>query len=275
MAIEKLLRLSRRDFNKLLFGYGAAVFATGLCMAGGGILEYERRKRNAAWLTGIERYPEELAWYGREGVGLIDDIEKNLNLLVPLPGTKPLPSICREADVTGVLQDENNKAWSLAELVTLSQVAECLPKSFQMDDRAILAKYSVGGIEYGGCMTETFIGLLVPEQFEPTMLQVWPSKEKELAGVFIHELAHDLIGRNRYLVVEYAGLTGWRQVEGYWFNPDNISARFGVWRYVEQEGPEHELIFLTSFYVTNPDLVRQDVVRFNFLRDHLFEGKTY
>mgnify|MGYP001560854690 CR=1 FL=1 len=266
-------RISRRSFNKLL--KGSLIFIGLEACAAGGLLEYGRRRRNPAWLSNLEKYPDELLLYGGEGVRLIDKIEKNLNLLIPLPGTKQVPFLCRGADVQDLLQSESNKAWTLEELGNLSAVAETLPDTFKMPRKALLLKYPVAGIQHGGCMSETHVGLFIPEIFEPTLADIWPTREIELAGVFVHELAHEAVVRNRELVENYGHLAGWRREGDKWVNYDNLANKFGIWRIVEEEGPEHELVWAISLYITRPDILEVDTGRYNFIKDNFFEGRTY
>lgn len=266
-------RISRRSFNKILKG---SLIVIGLeACAAGGLLEYGRRKRDPAWLTNFEKYPDELVLYGGEGVRLIDKIEKKLNLLVSLPGTYKVPFMCRGADVQDLLQSDNNKAWTLEELGNLSAVADTLPDTFKMPSKALLLKYPVAGIQHGGCMSETHVGLFIPEIFEPTLPDIWPTREIEMAGVFVHELAHEVVIRRSGLVEKYGQLTGWRREGDKWVNPDNLANKFGIWRIIEEEGPEHELVWAISIYATRSDILEGDPGRFTFIRDNFFEGRTY
>jgi hypothetical protein len=266
-------RISRRSFNKLL--KGSVIFLGVEAFSAAALTEYGRRKSNPAWITNFEKYPDELLLYGGEGVALIDCIEKNLNLLVSLPGTKAMPTMCRGADVQNLLQSESNKAWTLRELVVLSEVAKSLPEGFKMPRKALLVKHPIAGIQHGGCMSETYIGLFVPESFVPSLPDIWPTNEIELAGVFVHELAHEAVVGSKEVLESYGRAVGWSREGDKWVNPNNLANRFGIWRVVEEEGPEHELVWAISLYVTRPDILEGDTTRFNFIKDNFFEGRTY
>lgn len=94
-------------------------------------------------------------------------------------------------------------------------------------------------------------------------------------GVFVHELAHDLVDPKQKLIDDYARLTGWRQVEGHWENSNSLANMLNLWREVEEEGPGHELVWAASLYVTRPDLLIRDRQRYLFLKYFLFDGVEY
>ena len=85
-ATKRLERpgISRRDFGKVvLAGLGTlALEATGV-----GIV-LNRGSKNSPWQESSERYPREEALYGSEGVRLIDDIERKINVVAKKHGTK-------------------------------------------------------------------------------------------------------------------------------------------------------------------------------------------
>lgn len=167
--------LSRREFLSLSLKIGTGFLlaeTTGLL----GTVEYVRRKRIPEGLSALEKFPDELFLYGREGVRLIRTIETNLNLSVSLPNAYRLPQGCEGAGVTDILVDELNKEWSISELRTLAFRATTLPPAFKMEKKAILAKYQIGGIQFGGCMDGGFIGLLIPQEFIPSMPNIWRQK---------------------------------------------------------------------------------------------------
>lgn len=275
--------ISRRDFNKVVLA-GLGVLA--LEAAGVGIV-INRKSQNSPWQDRLERYPQETALYGSEGVHLIEDIEKKLNFVVPLPDTFQITNIF------GNNSRISNEAWTIQELKALHEISSKLPSTFSLKEKSLLGivrgNYSGFGGASGrprvaGVGIPPFIVLFGPRNWEIHQASsepgIWPNLSEEFKAVFVHELTHKLTATDNEILSRYAEISGWEEKDGVWTYRGGESLVRNLMvkrRHPNHKGSEEDIAVASMLFATVPDFWQRswstpDVNRFKFLEDALFSG---
>lgn len=276
--------ISRRDFGKLaLTGLGLlAAEVTGL-----GIV-INRKSQSSPWRESSERRPQEVAFYSSEHIRLIEDIEKKLNVVMPLPNT------FRVTNIFELNSRLLNQAWSLDEIRALHETSNKLPSAFSLKEKSLLGivrgNYSgFGGLSVhsripriSGLGLPSSIVLFGPNNWDPQQASsetgIWPSLKEEFQAVFVHELTHKLTVTDREIIYRYAEVSGWKERGGKWvYQGDESLVRELMEKrgHPNYKGPEEDIATATMLYATVPDFWQRswntaDVNRFKFLENTFF-----
>ena len=286
-ATKRLERpgISRKDFNKVVSaGLGIlALEATGV----GIVLNHGIK--NSPWQESSERYPQEEALYGSEGVRLIDDIERKINVVIPLPNT---------FQVTNIFENNSrppNDTWVIHELKALWEISTKLPSTFSLKEKSLLGIVRGNYSGFGGVSVQPRIAgvgilpLIVmfgPRSWETNQASsepgIWPNLNEEFKAVFAHELTHKLTRADNELLSRYAEISGWKEEGGKWtYNGGESFIRILMEkkRHPNHEGPEEDIAVASMLYATVPNLWQRswsssDTNRFKFLGTTLFNGSA-
>lgn len=275
--------ISRRNFGKVaLAGLGAlALEATGV-----GII-LNRRRQNSPWKESSERYPQEVALYGPEGVRYINDIENRLNVVMPLPDSFQIINIFENNS------RPPNEAWVIHELKALWEISTKLPSTFFLKEKSLLGivRGNYGGFggvsadpKIAGIRIPPFIVIFGPRSWETNQVSsepgIWPSLNEEFKATFVHELTHKITVPDKELLSRYAAISGWEERGGEWIHDGSESLVRSLMekrRDPNHKGPEEDIAFASMLYATVPNLwqrswSRSDIDRFKFLEATLFSG---
>ncbi len=283
MSQERSTDINRRQFNKAVFGWVGGLATLSVVGVG---LSLIKRKDSSPYLNPEERYPKELELYGEKGIQLIDQIEKETGLIIPLPGTFTYT----ELHGKGLYR---NSQWQLEELSILNGMTQRLPNKLQIakGKRVVLGVVRSG--EYVGVggsspalrvpsVAVSPIILKTPRNYDSDQPSsepdIWQNAGEEFGAAFMHEMTHFALDKDTTFIREYAGKVGWITKGLGWVYKGPESRVIRLMEKMNEWGPKEDIAFASGIYSTNTRALTNtegDFKRFSFLSNELYSGKFY